>query len=507
MGFLTKDRNQIDIIGYSINDFVDEKSKCRFIVKLIEKLNLEKLYKRYSPQGGEAYDPSIMLAIWFLGYSESVTSSRKLEELCNRDLQYIYISGNMHPDHTSLSRFRKTHLDLIPEYFVELIMLAKGSGISDFKTIAIDGSKLKASCSKMQSKQEKYLTAQIKEVQCEIKNYMDLCELSEEKPETEELSEIRKKINKLKKMERKLTDRKHQLVERKKGLLKKDREKHQINITEPDAYMMNHGPGKSSEPSYNVQISIDTRTQLITANDVVQDRSDYHQFSKQHQATEKNLGEDKERQYVADSGYNTLEQMQYIMDEEVKALIADANFVEEPGRKDKTESLLKSGRRLKRDDFRYNRKGDYYVCPWGRKLNYNGRFKNGEKHIGKRYFLESCKGCKLIKQCHNALSKGKRKYLYIDDREESAKKMREELRKPESKALLKLRSMSVEPVFGNIKSNLGYSRFRLRGLNQVKGEFNLMCVGHNINKLFSKLIYYFLNLFFTDKRINIIVFN
>jgi transposase len=79
MGYITADIDQIGIIAYSLAEFVEEKSKSRFIVKLIREMDLRELYVRYSSQRGEAYDPEKMLVILFLGYSEGITSSRKLE--------------------------------------------------------------------------------------------------------------------------------------------------------------------------------------------------------------------------------------------------------------------------------------------------------------------------------------------------------------------------------------------------------------------------------------------
>jgi len=119
MGFITKDRKQLNLIGYCLDDFVEQKAKCRFVVQLVSELNLQALYDQYSDQGNDAFDPEIMLATWFFAYSEGVTSTRKLEGRCKRDLHFIYISANLQPDHSSLSRFRKRHLELICQGFCD----------------------------------------------------------------------------------------------------------------------------------------------------------------------------------------------------------------------------------------------------------------------------------------------------------------------------------------------------------------------------------------------------
>ena len=142
MGFITANREQLTLFGYSLDDFVDESAKCRFIVQLVNRLDLNDLYADYSTQGGDAFEPAVLLATWFLAYSEGQTSTRKLEGLCLRDMHYIYTSGHLKPDHTSLSRFRQRHLERLPGYFVQMIRMAVEEGISDFKLIGIDGSKL-----------------------------------------------------------------------------------------------------------------------------------------------------------------------------------------------------------------------------------------------------------------------------------------------------------------------------------------------------------------------------
>jgi len=147
MGFRTNDRNQIELLGHSLADLVESDAKCRFVVELVSKLQLNKLYQKYSNVGTDANDPSAMLATWFLAYSEGNSSTRTLEERCIRDTHFIYTSCNLKPDHATLSRFRKKNLDLISDYFVQIIQLAQKSGISDFKHITIDGTKIQASSS------------------------------------------------------------------------------------------------------------------------------------------------------------------------------------------------------------------------------------------------------------------------------------------------------------------------------------------------------------------------
>ncbi|MBU0930107.1 MAG: IS1182 family transposase [Nanoarchaeota archaeon] len=486
MGFIYNERNQMNLLGYSIDEFVSHNAKCRFIVKLISKLDLNPLYQRYSDQGADAYDPGIMLSTWFFAYSERQTSTRKLEELCKRDLHYIYISSDLRPDHSSFSRFRKDNLDLISSYFIQLIQLAKEENVSDFRQISIDGSKFNANSSAKKNKTEDNLIKEMASVRRQIDEYMKRCDIEEVKEMDEnDLENIREKINKLKKIEKTMKSRGEQLEKRKKEIKPEHRKKHKINITEPEAYIMNGVNGRNNRPAYNAQISTDTETHLIVANEIVQERNDKNQFLSQHRQIKENLGYRKDRKYNADSGYHSLEQLESIYKEEIDAVIADPAEKQRSrkGRLPGLKRIKREGRKLERGDFKYNKKEDYYVCAARKKLKLIKRDKNNVNI----YQSKGCEGCELISQCLTEKNRSGRRNIRRDGREIYAELMNEKLKTEEAKERLKIRATTVEPVFGNLKENMGFRKFRLRGLRNVKGEFNLMCIAHNINILYKLL--------------------
>src|SRR4030043_353192 len=270
MGFITNNREQISFIGYSLDDFVSQGAKCRFILELVSELNLRTLYEQYSDQGNDAFDPAAMLAAWFFAYSEGVTSTQKLEARCQRDLHYIY-----------------------------------------------------ASSSPKRSKDTESLSRYLSEIRKDIAEYMQHCDLWDENDDISALEAVREKVSRLQQLEKTLTER-HEPLQNRRGELKAEyRDAHKINITEPDAIMMDKVNGKKKVPAYNAQISIDTETHLICANDVVQDRNDQNQFSRQHEKVEHTVGADTERAYIADAGYHSLEQLEYIESNQIDAVVAD----------------------------------------------------------------------------------------------------------------------------------------------------------------------------------------
>lgn len=487
MNFITNNHNQMHLFGYSLNELVPKDAKSRFVLSLIKQLNLKKLYNRYSSQGNPAFEPSTMLATWFLAYSEGVTSTRKLEELCYRDLHYIYISSKLHPDHTSLSRFRKNHIDLMTDFFTQLVVMIKEQDIADFKDIAIDGSKIQAACSRKQSKTEDGIFRHIKAIRKQIKEYMQECEETEQEENTD-LITLKKKIKHLQQLEKTLTNRNNQLSERKKQLKKENRKNHKINIQEPSARMMDKVNGYQKSPAYNVQISVDAKKQFIGSNEVVDKCNDKTQLKPQIKNLEKNLGKDEEREYTADSGYHNIEQLEYVADNKIKVFIADPSPNHRSRIKGKTrrrknpQTILQEKEKFDRSDFIYDKKKNDYVCPTGEKMIFERRYKR-KKAEGQTYKGECCNECKYVKGCLPENNKSGFRRIHRDDREDYAERMLEKMRTEYGKKKMKQRAVSVEPVFGNIKSNLGFRRFILKGFKAVQGEFNLMCIAHNINKM------------------------
>ena len=488
MGFRSFDRNQIDLLGYSLDDLVGSDAKCRFVVQLVSMLDLEKLYNKYSKVGADAFDPSAILSTWFLAYSEKITSTRVLENSCKRDTHFMYASCNLRPDHTTLSRFRKDNLALISEYFVQLIQLAQARGISAFKHITIDGTKIQASSSLRKSKDKKELDRYLAAVRKDIQDYMNQCDetdLLEDDKSHDDVHSIQQKLKKLRDLEHTLIERKQQLRKRKQLIKKEHQDTHHINITEPDAYNMRYINGKQTLPAYNAQASVDSDTHLIVSADVVQDRDDTEQFSNQYQTVEENLGKDPERKYTGDAGYHNLNQLEYISNNQIDAVINDPNpqYRSLNNKTPSVKELLKSGRRLERSDFIYKLHEDCYQCPSGQKLNFSHSGKKG-KRSKRIYQTQNCHNCLLGKQCLSKNNKSGVRKIQRDEKEILAEQMAMKLATKEAKDRLTVRKTTVEPVFGNLKENMGFRRFSLRGIENVKGEFKLMAIAHNINKLY-----------------------
>jgi transposase len=506
MGFITADRNEIGSLN--ILDCIPKDDKCRFIVDVVSQLDLAPLYDCYSSQGGDAYDPAILLGTWFYAYSEGESSSRKVEERCCYDIRYIYVSANLQPDHCALSRFRRRNADLMPEYFAQIVahIIERGEALGcDFKEINIDGANILAYCSKRHSKTSEKLALKIGKLKERVGEYLSRCEA--EDVSGEELEVLGEEKARLEAEIEHLSSCSEQLAQRKETLKAEHREGHQLNTVEPEARML----PKSNAPAYNGIVGVDNN-QFILGNHLSDEPNEQQEFSTIHQKVETNLKEDADRQYNTDAGFHSRDQLEYANEQQIDVVMADPNpqhrsIAEQPTA---METLEHSDRKLERSDFSYHEADDYYQCPGGQKLEPLRTYRDGNstKPI---YQSPDCQGCALFERCltkSQQESKQKVKKIYRDQKEPLAEEMARKLQSEEAKQRLKTRMSTVEPVFGNLKENLGFRKFRLKGLKLVTGEFNLMCIAHNLNALFIKALWtYFYPLYARLWRVSIFSMN
>lgn len=224
---------------------------------------------------------------------------------------------------------------------------------------------------------------------------------------------------------------------------------------------------------YNIQLSVDTATGMIAAQRVTIARSDNHEFKPQHQKTEEVLGADSQREYLADSGYNSNDTLEYIEENNVEAYINDSKGKQKQPEK---EELLKLGKRVTTYDFVYDKKRNVYICPDKKIL---------EEKDNQVYECKECEGCELRSLC--CLSEGNKKInrtSYNLLRENMSEKVRQNGKKMSERK-------SVEKVFGHMKWNLGMTKFHRKGIEGATVELNIMAMAINMLKIFSILLYFF----------------
>ena len=169
--FRIVDRLTRFLLPPSVDDWLPERHLARFVVEVVESLNLRSMTGGYRGSGSASYHPSMLLALLIYGYATGVFSSRKLERATYDSVAFRFIAGNDHPDHDTIATFRKRFLKEIEALFVRVLMLAKEMGVLQMGTVALDGTKIHANASRHSALSHEYagkLEAQLKQEVAEL---------------------------------------------------------------------------------------------------------------------------------------------------------------------------------------------------------------------------------------------------------------------------------------------------------------------------------------------------
>ena len=248
-----------------------------------------------------------------------------------------------------------------------------------------------------------------------------------------------------------------------------------VNMTDPESRLMQDSH-RIIQPSYNGQIAVDEKEQVIVASDITQETTDHHELIKMVEAVEQNLGA-LPKEASADAGYSSYENLEYTGQRGLDAYIPDDFFVA-LDKKDKSEKMYH------KSNFHYDQTRDVYICPEGRNLKRYQEMKRKGKQPLVIYRGKFCKGCAVKEEC----TTGPARRITRDGRENLVEVMREKLRSEKGREIYKKRLYTVEPVIGNLKWNRRRIMMSLRGLEKVRGEFSLMCLVHNVKKITKKAL-------------------
>ena len=212
-----------------------------------------------------------------------------------------------------------------------------------------------------------------------------------------------------------------------------------------------------SELSYNAQLSV-SRNQIIVANDICQDGHDAHQFIPQMMNIKENIKLKKNTKVGVDCAYSDGENIKFAEDEGIDLYVPSRAQAQELDGKEQS---------LNHDNYEYDWKRDELIVG-NHKFYFKGIYtrKNGKR---------------IIMYYNDKLKKKKDVPFYFRER----LRMKAKMEKPEPKKAYGARKITVEPVYGNLKENLGFREFLLRGLKSAKIELNLVCIAHNLRKIWA----------------------
>lgn len=446
--FRTINRDTGFLLPPSVDEWLPQRHLARFVVEVIDGLDLSELVKAYRGSGSASYHPAMLLGLLVYGYATKVFSSRAIERATYDSVAFRYIAGNEHPDHDTIAAFRKRFLGQIEALFIEVLKLARTMGMLKLGTVAIDGTKVHANASRHSALSYGHAKKIEQQLKREVQQLLRLAERADEAdipdgmsiPEELERRELRlaaiaeakRKIEARadERFEREQADHQAKLAaraEQEKLTGKKPggrppepptggvREKDQINLTDEDSRIMKVAGG-GFEQCYNAQAVVATDSLLVVANAVTQAGNDKQQLVpmiEKLKALPKQLG--RARRMLADNGY-----------------LSEANV--EQCAAAKIEPLIATGRTR-------------HHVSW------------------KQRFAAAPKAPPASAT--------------------SMQKMAHRLKTPAGRKLYGLRKQTPEPVFGIIKSVMGYRQCLLRGLDNVRGEWNLVTMSWNIRRMFA----------------------
>jgi transposase len=444
--FRTTDRLTSFLLPPSIDEWLPERHLARFVVEVIEELDLTAMSKSYRGTGSASYHPVPLLGLLVYGYATGVFSSRKLERATYDSVAFRFIAANDHPDHDTIATFRRRFLKEIEALFVKVLLLAHEMGVLKMGTVALDGTKIHANASRHSAlshehacKIEAQLKAEVAELlakaeatdQTDIPDGMSIPdELARREDRLAKLAVARAKIEARAKerFARELAEHEAKLAAREaktaatgkkpggrqpqppvEGPLPSD----QINLTDEDSRIMPVAGG-GFEQCYNAQAAVAADSLLVIAADVVQAPNDKQQIEpmlNQIDALPDELG--KVNTLLADTGYFSA----------ANVTACDAAGV---------DPLIAMGRQPHHPP------------------------------VGELF-------------CDDPLA---------PENPTPVEAMAHRLKTREGRDLYALRKQIPEPVFGIIKSIMGFRQFMLRGIDKVQGEWKLVTMAWNMKRLF-----------------------
>lgn len=457
----------------SLEELVPEGDLARVVDEIVEVLDSRGIERQYSSLGQRAYHPKMLLKLLFYGYATGVRSGRKIAWLCERDVSYMYLSRMYRPDFRTINDFRKRFLPQIRDYFIQIVRLAKQMGLIRMGNVMIDGTKIKANASDARTRSLEEYKKWAKQIEEELKKSIEIDEEEDRKygkdkrgdelPES--LSSKAKRLHKIKEAIEKLKEEERSKA-KKEGKAKGKRVA-KMNLTDPDARFMKNADGRI-RTSYNCQIAVNEEGFIIGAK-VSNEANDRRQLKGMIKEVGQVMQEGV-KEVTADSGYSSYENYEYLEGEGIKGWIPD-QYNKKPANR---------WLRFPIEEFKYEKQRDEYLCPGGRRLK-RWKVRRDERKNQVIYRSQSCKGCLLKSKC----TRKEARTLSVDVRYRLLQEMRSRVRSKEGRKRLLQRAYVAEGVFGNIKQNLGFRQFSVRGKEKVEGEFILQAIGHNLRKLAS----------------------
>ncbi|WP_276485776.1 IS1182 family transposase [Paraflavitalea pollutisoli] len=496
----------------SLEELIGPKHLVRVVNEVVEAMDISDLINLYQGGGTSSFHPRMLLKVLLYAYSVKIYTGRKIAKALGQDIHFMWLSGMSRPDFRTINNFRSSKAkEIIEVLFKEMLEFLVAQQYIKLENYFCDGTTLRADTNqhKMVWKKnaERYgkknlehcreLFKQIEELNDQENKAYGSGDLEEHGASSAVTKEaIAEKVTALnqtirnaatKSCKRKAATLKKKLREAESKIDKYDVQiakagkRSGYNKTDPDASAMMMKNKVEVLPAYNILAG--SEQQFITGISVHQTTNDGVCFEEHLQQIEQQQPSKPDR-IIADSIFGTEQNYELLQSNEI------ANYMKFPlYHKEQTKAYQQN--RFIKENFSYDPVTDSYGCPNDQRLIFKGKRQHTHKRTGYRsvvklYECNDCSGCPFIQQCCKS-TKGNNRQIEVNEKLETFKQQaRENLHTELGQTLKKRRSIEIESCFGDIKHNMGFRRFHLRGLHKVKTEFALVAMAHNLRKLHLK---------------------
>lgn len=442
-----------------VEDWVPRDHPARFIREFVDMLDLEHLGFRMhvGGKGRPHYTADLLLKVWLYGYLEGIRSSRRLEKACLENMSLIWLTGNHAPDHNTIWRFFNNHREPLRQIFRQSVKLALKADLVGLALHAVDGTKIKAKSSRLSILSRKQVERLLADLDKSVDEMIDEVVINEESEEggcrlPEELADrdaLRAKLrNALEQMD--------------------ESGRNFFHPGEPEVRMMKNG--RNIEPSFNGQIVVDEKSEMIVAEDIVNEENDKKQLVPMVEKVEENVGRAAD-ETVADGGYCSIQALSEA-EERGYGVVVNVERKSENGGQGE----------FHRSKFTYLENEDCLMCPLGKRLEYYYT-DNSKKPRQRRYKCHSFRDCPRRWECSRS-KKGR--VIRVSQDHPVVKRQKEKQLDDTMRALLRKRMAIVEKTFGSIKEGMQFRRLTVGGLVKVKAQWSIVCTAFNLKKLYKQ---------------------
>jgi transposase len=457
-------RDQGGLFPVHLEDFVDEDNPVRAVDAFVDKLDLRALgFEAVDPSatGRPGYHPAVLLKLYIYGYLNAVPSSRRLEREAGRNVELMWLTERLAPDHKTIADFRKDHGPAIQRACAQFVGLCRELGLFSAAIVAVDGSKFKAVNSRDNNFTANKVEKRIEQAEVHIARYLTALERADR--QGGEIAE--EKTPRLKEKIQRLRQRIEDL--RAMGETLQAAPGGQVSLTDPDARAMSsHGKG-TDVVGYNVHIAVDAEHHLILAHEVTNVGNDRVMLMSMGERARDASGCDSIT-VLADRGYYSGDQI----------VACEGTGVEPIVPRTETSGGARRGR-FTIQDFIYDPGHDRYTCPAGQLLTQaKKRSTRGPDPEFVRYRnLEACGACPLKPRCTAEKFQQIRRWKHDDVLDAMQRRLE---RMPKA---MTIRRRTVEHPFGTIKAWMGATHFLTRTLAKVRTEMSLQVLAYNLKRM------------------------